>query len=1421
MIKKTLICAHNVNGQCTHPNAVTPSTGPDPLAPFNNNMEGGCRQAACTGYVSPSKYKVSAPIFKVEVAHTPLTVPSLGPDIVYYVFSGNTCSYSASEQRFPVSHRAVTNLLSEWYEKDDYPPVLYIDKNQGQKWAAMVTGWFMAQAAGVHTFYFNGDGLMELSVAGVSLGQVGVSDTDVAVTPALAPNLSSGIWYPFWFKYQQVNSLQGGYNVMFTYPGAPFKIPMSAGSCVGSGHTLTAGSLPVSWFEMKGAVDVTLDNEDKSAAVASIRVPLSASGAQFGYWYDDQLGYLRYAPSGYSNYYFRKDELVRVSFGYRTNGYDDLVVRFVGHVQDFSASIGKGDAVAEISCYDFSSITNQAINRNYPTKQTYWLADMSDDNYGLNGFKFGTPAFDAWPVDAVFRALMVHAGVDPTLLTKRYEFTNHSGTQILGLQGLVLSSGIGSFPVPRLERAIQYGNPDSAVTGGEPDSEYNFKYGFGEYITDILNEVCDNFGMKWGFRGYNNGAPYLVGFNYPYRYFLSSGFTYSGTWGAGYQGTLVDVDAIGGYYSLAVVSGSMASVNTSGTSFYVVGGTSSLSGSNHTRVRVTRWSGNTLVKDIYLNMSGSPRFYFDGVDPSLGYNPAIWPVATGLPYGYYNVSLESQVSGVMWNAVLVYERDDVTPAYNITTLAQSSNRMQYPGNIVSMSHADSTENMRNDLTIVGKSKGLELRATEFDGPKYYFVGRAIDVGSVFNPNSTNYIGRLRSGMITNSRIASDERASYIAYSALTRLRAPGRRVGVQVIADPLIEVHDCFNVIDGARNLSNGTRWCTSVQFSVGGDGFLSEIVSDDHQPYGSFVVRPDIVVAGSPVVANVSIRNRGVKALAMPQALVASGGTFRVHDLPLDYGVAIPIVPSRRPDPSRFVKYANVYTDPEMQSFVVSGFTSVTTTSCDLQVWSMVAPVWRESGGVAEIIIPYDPYYSEEGVFVDIVFDVLKRSRVRVDVYDMFTDTLVATLTGNPKSEHDSEKYWEILDVGGHKFSWSGFDQFGLYNAKTPADDYFWRLPGEGALKPPRRRTSSPNGYGQGRPADQMYVSEFAYNYVPGVSTDQYLRYGLFYVKVTTQDLFGGNSKHYSYRTKYIITRRGLSVMEMGNVFFKTDRFGYWATEPRDQHFGGHAGSDDWIKPGHFLDSDNSGKGLGIFLHWNYDGQPVRVSSDSCLYSPPRQFTYKVSVAYWRMTGMEIQQDPYFRVWGEINNQMPPIEGPLVSLMDRSRYGDSPLPAGFYGKHPTGTVYYHKAYFSPKRDHSLSYTQHAGALEPEFDVVTGGLEAWAWMCELDTYIQDLSGRHVHVKNFFTWFGTNDDGSSVGDQKTSGNVVLTRSFIDPFTGATLSSLYVSSGTSPWAITNEDKLTGVPVDFIKNNRGWWVRGDGYGHEEAGPIRGQAI
>ena len=309
------------------------------------------------------------------------------------------------------------------------------------------------------------------------------------------------------------------------------------------------------------------------------------------------------------------DRAIRTS----DDNYTVYIRKFIGHIKKFNIKrdYGKPDVV-EVTCDSFESLLKETINLNYPDKLDYWVSGYAGYNGVPDGLDY-PPTFDGWPIDKAFRTLLYRGVIDPTLCFVKRKFLDSNNSQVTG--NYLINGGIN------LDRARNYGNPNSLLTSEQPDDEYVLKSNFGDNIFDYLNKMVEPYGWEWNISAYY-GAPYLTTRNNPTTIYDSEEVSLNGT---GWSAKQVDLDAVGGTYRETSTSGDFIEKQFTGTRIDMINVGRSLSGGaigmitsgSATQLRIEDVTGSfsagnaIVIDDIY---NGSLLGKYSVIQSSLGNN---------------------------------------------------------------------------------------------------------------------------------------------------------------------------------------------------------------------------------------------------------------------------------------------------------------------------------------------------------------------------------------------------------------------------------------------------------------------------------------------------------------------------------------------------------------------------------------------------------------------------------------------------------------------------------------------------------------------------------------------------------------------------------------------------------------------------------
>jgi hypothetical protein len=1039
--------------------------------------------------VTISGIKSTRPRAKIEVAATPLTVRSLGLDAKYYVYTGATPTWSATEKVYPVGTGiAAIPLVSEYFGSfgEQPPTVPVLNRSSNQKWAATYSGYFMDTiSTGTnmqnYDFILLGAGKADIIITSGSTTVLNsLSNTLVQSNPAIPKTtlLKPGVWYNITIRYWQTEYAKSGITVLWNNTemnpspngnGVNDAIPLSAGCTALPTDTVVNGQMPIPWKRIIGFQKISIDQNAGQGSQCEFSLFLAgANDKNIGYAYDSNQQYLSPVEkyyymsgiqgdsftttpnaSGQQNCDIKKGYLVKVSMGYNytTTTWTGTVYipKFVGNITSFSTPRSpNNEDMVNVKCDDFVSFCNSEMLINYPKEQDYFGVHEEGDNSILGGTHYLTPAYDGWRIDHAVESLLLRSYIDPTLFFKNRRYLTASGTMINYGRLMEPSVRVGSTAPEimnnflRLERRAKYGNPNTPNQVAK-DDPYIYKFNFGDNLFDVISTITNNFGYVWGFDPYYDGAPYLMAANNPAYIVQESGFIFGGTW----QHSNVNIYSICSLYSYTSTSGSWAKVTATGTRFDLA----ATAGTGYASAVycVTRTADNyTVSTGIHSFYHTSDAWhYYNGVDTTIGYNPSIFTIATGLPCDSYMVTISSIGSGLIGlDALLVYGRDADTPIHTFRTV----DTLTAEGDVVSLSSDNTISTVRNDVVVLGRAKIKYDVGSNANGE--YVQSRATDLDAIYNPSSRRYIGRPIQMLIFDKKIADENRADYISYNSLLRTCDSSQNVTLAGLGNPRYEINDPINVVDSNKNIvsANKLMWIKGIKTSFDDNGYVQSYTFTPLKPWPSYQKKPDsdISIFNNYPACYVNVQRGGFTRLPTNN-LTPAQTTIPFENLDYSNPLWDKMFLITRTYPTQVVPYNIIKVGSEFMA--VTGIHRATNTGC-IDVVRGVRDTTAVShhcvygdGTDEEVIWPYDPYYAgnefgNSNIIVD--YYLVKTSLVKVEVISELNGNVVANLTvpGLIDVNGDQGVSPYIFQAAGfHTVSWDATDQFGHYNGSGPVD--------------------------------------------------------------------------------------------------------------------------------------------------------------------------------------------------------------------------------------------------------------------------------------------------------------------------------------------------------------------------------------------------
>jgi len=521
-----------------------------------------------TGNFSPANSKDFTPIYKIDYTDTPFTVKSSGIRLRRYLInSSNTGVFAGTANPDLINFTGltaiddlITNIVG-FYAEDGAMMGFHYSDNFAMKY----TGYFYTDHPGTtaKTYEFKAYGFGRIRIQIGSTYIIGANSgvynddfkpLDENTWLSSSINLLPRSWYAFTVDYYSLLG-ESGFTLLWKNKYHNQFIPVSAGVVSQEQSFKTSTTLD----------DVLTADRNYSKGdvhTFSFSVPLVVSGSTAeGYYYNSFWD--RYCHST-SDIALDKFKMIEFYSGYKVNGVDNYIKKYVGHIETFRPKREKkGDSI-EIECVGFENLYKQTLNLNYPNTYDYWNVEYTGNKqseYSPDGVN-KPPTFDGWELDKVFKILSIRAGIDPTLFLKKKLLLNYNNVIISG-NNLIETTSPSRVV---LDRNINYGNSKTANKdiGAVPDDEYINKSNFGDQIFDYINTITDVYGWQWGCNAYYDGAPYLQSNNNPYTYYTVNDITNNDPNGYGYEsyGTFLNASDA---KDLNTLSGKYAETNTAGS----------------------------------------------------------------------------------------------------------------------------------------------------------------------------------------------------------------------------------------------------------------------------------------------------------------------------------------------------------------------------------------------------------------------------------------------------------------------------------------------------------------------------------------------------------------------------------------------------------------------------------------------------------------------------------------------------------------------------------------------------------------------------------------------------------------------------------------------------------------------------------------
>ena len=263
------------------------------------------------------------------------------------------------------------------------------------------------------------------------------------------------------------------------------------------------------------------------------------------------------------------------------------------------------------------------------------------------------------------------------------------------------------------------------------------------------------------------------------------------------------------------------------------------------------------TSDVFdISYTDSPHSYYDLVDVTTAENPSILRLTNILDYEEHTLIIEVNDGSLYLEAIAVFDTSLWNNIRDIDTTLLTN----------SLSLEQDIEEQRNDVIIVGTENGIfniDGQIVNPNNPLYiHTYARAVDLSSVYNAHSPDYMGRHMPFEVYNDRILNQSRADHIALNALKKYRNPKISASFQIPGDPRLDPFDPIGFNELKLNiLPLGERiWINTISETISEGEYLSSITPIGREPMPSFMTKgePDIRLFNYEPIINISLKSQG-----------------------------------------------------------------------------------------------------------------------------------------------------------------------------------------------------------------------------------------------------------------------------------------------------------------------------------------------------------------------------------------------------------------------------------------------------------------------------------------------------------------------------------------------------------------------------------
>lgn len=984
--------------------------------------------------IAPYKSKVSTPYTEIYTYDTPYSVKSHGPSAYYFAYD----SYSENPD-FTLSNAKIraSEPFVKFYSGSSYPDQVSPYYTSSSQFAVYYLGYFIPETTSA-TFYLKGTGKARLQMSGgVDTGTVeldlsrsgvatihvtGLSGPTQLVIKYISPDKSS----------QQINAFVVTWEDSTTLG----QIPLAAGNYYNIGDY----AVGISGVKLRSYNNILLDQNRGQVTKFSFEIPIVESTAVKGYKYVSGGDYFEDVND--SSKKIQKFRMVEFNCGYKySDGSIATIQKFSGQVRGWTIKRSNSGDFAEIECYDWMSFLGDGINQGYPNIVDYLVADYMDP-INVNGIAGDSKprTYDGWELSKAIESVLYNGYIDPKIVKKKRSYIDVNDSIV---SGYYLFHELNNENSIRLEKSFKYGNP-LAVIKDNADAKYIWQFSVGSSLSDNLKKLMDNYGFIYGFN--NKGYFNVTSIKNPIKTKSIDDFTYTGTWTEHIGPKMVY--GVSKYNSTA---GNKCVATFTGSNVRLIYNVGPAYGTVHVKVS-NSVLGMVATVDVNTRATNN-RNYYNGVDDSIGYNPCELVIGEGFNYGTYSLNFVCTGPTISINSVFVNDQSHFT---SIDTIYSGDSISENGVLVDGYDLSSSVDDIRNDVVVVGRLKGVESYLSLGEGAEQVFnpnnpvsnhvLARAIDRVSIGSLSSSNYTGRKLQTIIIDPNIATEERAAWLATETVKRYNTYNKSLSpvVNIIGNPLYDIGDRITVkdikIDAFPTIRSFWLEGTQEKWESGGK-YTSKLTMASFEPWSSYYryptpslsrfnqnvfINPKYFNFGLPIDFNKGFPylHSGAPNLTSPGTLIYM---YRSYNSSATLSYMDRLIPE-----FGYTKIHNEVIEYHTKSVEIEEeFSDSTLYKISLKVYkrglyntatiSDLAPYVNKA-----VELQYNPYMSEDfGLSPSVSFDLINSGFVRVGVYSSTGDK-VDVLTGN---KTDSSEGWAYLEPGTYFYNWGCLDRYGQYN--------------------------------------------------------------------------------------------------------------------------------------------------------------------------------------------------------------------------------------------------------------------------------------------------------------------------------------------------------------------------------------------------------